>query len=124
MLLRRALSGAALGVNLMVSVSGCATYDEGANDYSGNESPADIAVEEVEPDYEALADQQAREIIESQPWECFYAPSYDDDWHNDVTCTNGTETETPYLREWDSFITEDEIMESALEYEDHLNAGR
>lgn len=56
-------------------------------------------------------------------WTCTYSPSYDDDWHNDVVCTNGSEFERPYLREWDSFVTEAEIMESAREHERQLNNG-
>ena len=55
-------------------------------------------------------------------WVCIYSPTYDRDWHNDVLCTNGTESHRPYLREWDSFITQDEIMESAQEYERYLNS--
>ena len=56
-------------------------------------------------------------------WTCSYDPTYDEDWHNDVVCTNGIDVDRPYLREWDDFVTEDEIMESAREYENALNAG-
>ena len=57
------------------------------------------------------------------PWSCTYSPTYDRDWHNDVICRNGAETQRPSLREWDSYVTQDEIMESAREYEAQLNAG-
>lgn len=56
-------------------------------------------------------------------WTCFYAPTYDRDWHNDVLCSNSTDSHRPYLRSWDSFVTEPEIMASAREYEQQLNAG-
>lgn len=55
-------------------------------------------------------------------WMCTYEPTYDYDWHDDVVCSNGSEAHRPYLREWDDFVTEDEIMESAREYELQLNA--
>ena len=42
---------------------------------------------------------------------------------HDVVCTDGIGVDRPYLRPDDDFITEDEIMESAREYEDALNAG-
>lgn len=54
-------------------------------------------------------------------WTCDYEPTYNDDWHDDVVCSNGTEQQRPYLRERDSFVTEAEIMESAREYEQQLN---
>lgn len=54
-------------------------------------------------------------------WTCNYAPTMNDDWHDDVICSNGIDQQRPYLREWDSFITEAEIMESAREYEEQLN---
>lgn len=57
------------------------------------------------------------------PWTCHYAPTYNDDWHDDVVCTNGIDQQRPYLRSWDSFVTEGEIMESAREYERELNGG-
>ncbi|MEL4320317.1 hypothetical protein WJX64_14980 [Leifsonia sp. YIM 134122] len=56
-------------------------------------------------------------------WTCSYLPTMDDDWHNDVLCTNGTEEQRPYLLEGDDFITEDEIMQAAREYETVLNGG-
>ena len=83
------------------------------------------------PDGDELLEQpELREpelVVEGDPvpepvWVCSYAPTYDDDWHNDVLCSNGVDEDRPYLREWDTFITEDEIMESAQEYEDGLNS--
>ena len=56
-------------------------------------------------------------------WTCHYSASYNNDWHDDVVCSNGAESERPYLREWDDFVTEAELMESAREYENQLNGG-
>lgn len=56
-------------------------------------------------------------------WSCWYEPTMNDDWYDDVVCSNGVERHRPYLREWDSFVTVDEIMESAREYEQYLNGN-
>ena len=69
------------------------------------------------------ADEAAAEEKPSRIWSCSYSPTYNRDWHDDVVCSNGAEEHRPYLREWDSFVTQDEIMESAREYERHLNGG-
>lgn len=71
---------------------------------------------------------RAREGGASDPtpvarWVCSYSPTMDRNWHNDVLCTNGSQHDRPYLREGDSFITRDEIMRSAREYERQLNGG-
>ena len=56
-------------------------------------------------------------------WRCWYQPTFNGDWHDDVVCGNGADEHRPYLREWDNYITQDEIMESAREYEWQLNGG-
>ena len=65
------------------------------------------------------------EVVPAFPaevWRCHYSPTYNYDWHDDVVCSNGVEQHRPYLREWDDFVTEDEIMQSAYEYEQELNS--
>lgn len=44
--------------------------------------------------------------------------------HDDLVCHNGTEVDRPDLRTWDDFVTKDELMESARDYEAELNSGR
>ena len=68
-------------------------------------------------------DMPENQVFKQPPpeWLCSYSPTYDYDWHNDVLCTNGTQDERPYLREGDNFVTEDELMESARDYERQLN---
>jgi len=54
-------------------------------------------------------------------WSCGWSPTINSDWHDDVLCTNGTRQKRPYLLPNDSFVTRDEIMRAANEYERHLN---
>lgn len=61
--------------------------------------------------------------FEATGWSCSYSPTMDDDWHDDAECRNGSEVIRPYLREWDDFVDEAELMESAHEYAAELNAG-
>lgn len=79
------------------------------------------AVERAERD--GLCSSEAGGDVSDAGWTCVYSPSLNDDWHDDVLCSNGFDQERPRLREWDSFVTEDEIMESAREYEAALNGG-
>lgn len=69
------------------------------------------------------AGDQVATVPDTADWECTYSPTYNNDWHDDVVCTNGSEQVRPSLRNWDSFVTEAEIMESAREYEAQLNGG-
>ena len=80
---------------------------------------------------EAMADQYSQENMWEPPlaevapgWTCSYTPSMNDDWHDDAVCSNnGNEAHRPYLREWDDFVTEAELLESAREYAAELNTG-
>ena len=108
----RTAIGAVLALCVGLMVGGCVDYPP-----DGNELLDEPEVQEPEPVVEDAP------IPEPEPlWVCSYAPTYDDDWHNDVLCSDGVDEDRPYLREWDTFITEDEIMESAQEYEDGLNS--
>lgn len=69
------------------------------------------------------SDQRAREQLGLGAWSCTLSITYNDDWHDDVVCRNGNESHRPYLREWDSFVEQWEILESAAEYEAKLNAS-
>lgn len=81
---------------------------------------------------ENLASAAARDLApapeepepESPLWECFYDPTYNYDWHDDVLCTNGMEYDRPILIPWDDYVEYDEIMEAAMEYEAELNGRR
>lgn len=103
-------------VILGFALTGCSGLGFGS---SGSE------LQEYEP-----ADEQAPDSGQiPQPeidlrWSCSYDPTYNRDWHDDVLCSNGAESQRPYLLEGDSFVTEDEIMQAASEYEAQLNASR
>ena len=100
-------------IALAASVSACGGL--GADDPLEDNGPPEqipVVIEDPAP------------AVETQPeprWSCSYEPTLNDDWHDDVLCTNGTASDRPYLRAEDSFVTEDEIMESAAEYESELN---
>lgn len=78
--------------------------DGGGLDWTGGSTPVDVPM--------------------SGDWSCFLEPTIDYDWHDDVLCVNGDERVRPYLREWDSFVTEAEMIAEAREYEAYLNSGR
>jgi hypothetical protein len=57
----------------------------------------------------------------SEAWSCFWDPTINDDWHDDVLCARGLETLRPTLLPDQSFVTEAEMMTAAAEYEATLN---
>lgn len=54
------------------------------------------------------------------PWDCFYEPTMNEDWHDDVLCTNGLQSERPILLPG-QFVTEDDMRAAGEEYEAMLN---
>lgn len=98
-------------------------------------------VDELQPGYEQMVEDQYIEPEAPEPpsdyqsrdwsldageasaWSCTLSVTYNEDWHDDVLCRKGNEVQRPYLREWDGFVEEWEILESAHEYEAQLNAG-
>ncbi|TRW45590.1 hypothetical protein [Georgenia yuyongxinii] len=106
-----------------LALAGCTGYDKfsgtGGSEWLDDNEPPD-----AEPIYEApqVPAPAPAPVPEPSYWTCFYDPTFNNDWHDDVVCANGSERHRPYLRDWDSFVTEDEIMASAFEYEAELNA--
>jgi len=116
-----------------VATSGCSSFVDprfgGGGDTDGLNDDQQIQDDGYVPDPEPPRDWRdwEPEAPAREPdglWSCSYSPTFDRDWHNDVLCENGLQTQRPYLREWDSYVTQDEIMESAREYEAQLNLGR
>lgn len=115
-------------------VAGCApaTYpepDSGGGDIyvPADPDPAPEPDPDSDPDWPDESDPDTAPGPDSgEPgaaaWTCYYDATFNYDWHDDVVCSNGTEQQRPYLREWDDYVTEDEIMESAREYEQQLNS--
>ena len=122
-------------VSLIGVVSGCSGTGGRYDIEEGPQPGYEESVEDqyVEEDYEpsqaeiedAMRESEARvrEELGLGSWSCTYSATYNDDWHDDVLCSNGSESHRPYLREWDTFVEQWEIMESAAEYEAELNAG-
>lgn len=122
--MRRSTASGLLAVAVTFTVAGCTGYDRftgtDSNELDDNGPPEITA---PEPAYDPPPAPVPAPAPEPAYWTCFYDPTFNDDWHDDVVCSNGSERHRPYLRAWDSFVTEDEIAESALEYENELNAG-
>lgn len=120
-------------VLLLASCSGYSRYDGSFEDemptYEQYEDEMNAPIEDYEPSPAEIdaamreSEQRVREELSIGSWSCVYDETWNDDWHDDVVCSNGSEAHRPYLREWDSFVEYWEIMESAAEYEAQLNAG-
>jgi hypothetical protein len=133
-IIKRLALGLAAAAVVGLVASGCSGYVSprfgGGGDLEGpgyEQYQEDSYYEpEVEPPTDDEIYQMTQNTLEElgiDGWSCTYSPTYDEDWHNDVLCRNGGDVHRPYLREWDSFVTEAEIMESAREYEAQINAG-
>lgn len=55
-------------------------------------------------------------------WICEWDPTVNNNWHDDVLCTDGVDDERPYLLPEDNFVDKGEIMRAAAEHEDQLNS--
>jgi hypothetical protein len=60
---------------------------------------------------------------DSAVWSCDYAPTMNDDWHDDALCSNGLQKDRPVLLPDDSFVDREEIMRALNDYEDYLNSA-
>lgn len=138
------LSGAAL---VSVTLTGCMSSSPRFGGAVDDRREADAAYEEFMEDQQAeQAARQAEEEAEMGPpgtegenlpwidgsaepsgvrgtWVCHFAPTMNDDWHDDVVCSNGVDAHRPYLRPWDNFVEEWEMADAAAEYEAELNAS-
>ena len=123
---------AVCGLVLLAGCSGYSRYDGGFEEepsYEQYQDEMNAPVEDYEPSQaeidEAMreSDQRFQDEYGARAWSCSYDETWNDDWHDDVICSNGSEAHRPYLREWDAFVEYWEIMESAAEYEAELNSG-
>lgn len=82
-----------------------------------NDLPQEVESVQIDSDPPAPAE----EFEPSNEWSCFWAPTMNENWHDDVLCTNGADTERPsLLTDWD-FITQADMVEEAARYEAYLN---
>lgn len=75
------------------------------------------------PKPKARVEVAKKKAAPKQVWVCSWAPTVDEDRHNDVLCDNGIASERPRLREWDDQVERWEMMESAREYAFQRNAA-
>jgi hypothetical protein len=102
----------------LTACGGYDKYDGDVGEDIGNDAPELEPVEDPDPVREQPPAPEPDPV-----WTCVYSPTYNEDWHDDVECSNGIDVDRPYLREWDSYVTQDEIMAAAAEYELSLNGG-
>ncbi|GAA1914806.1 hypothetical protein GCM10009775_04200 [Microbacterium aoyamense] len=102
--------------SLMLAATGCTSHSSEYYDQLANEPPEQVSVEDDGPDDWDIP-------APDHGWVCSFSPTYNDDWHDDVLCSNGSDSQRPYLLEGDSFVTEGEIMAAAAEFEAQLNGG-
>jgi len=67
-------------------------------------------------DYEPTEDQ----INQAMSWDCYYDPTMNENWHDDVICRRGTEAFRPILLEG-QFVTEADMVAAGDAYEAELN---
>jgi hypothetical protein len=85
---------------------------------SANSTPTYGGPQSVEDD--EPSDAEIRDAMATS-WSCFYDPTINDNWHDDVRCTNGVESHRPILLEG-QFVTEADMTAAAAVYEAELNA--
>ncbi|WP_141630076.1 hypothetical protein [Salinibacterium sp. PAMC 21357] len=108
----------------MLALAGCSSYFDSQSGYEEQlESRDDYqqSEEHLQAEGENYADQQPAESEASSGWRCYWDPTFDDDWHDDYLCSNGTNVDRPYLLPEDPFVESWEIDAAAAAYEDGLN---
>lgn len=109
-------------VALGVSLTACTPYDTGET-VSGHRAFERVPDEGLPSDAEiAEAQPRAWEEVAGQEWSCWYDPTMNENWHDDVICTDGPTSHRPTLLPGE-FVTEEDIRFAASEYEAYLNAG-
>lgn len=60
-------------------------------------------------------------VVSEATWQCYWEPTMNQDWHDDVLCVRGLESHRPILLADRALVTEDEMMAAAAEYQATLN---
>jgi hypothetical protein len=55
------------------------------------------------------------------PWDCYYDATMNENWHDDVTCTDGVDSIRPILLPDAGFVTETDMIAAGEAYEVELN---
>lgn len=90
-----------------------------------SQRPVQYVEEDYEPtdqEIEAAVQQSLEEVSGKKGWSCFYDPTMNENWHDDVRCTNGAKSYRPILlADW-GFVTEEDMRAAGQEHENYLNS--
>lgn len=89
-----------------------------STDDRGSSDPAHVA---PEPVYEEPSQAEIEDAMRGA-WDCYYDPSINDNWHDDVICRNGVDWFRPTLLPDSDFVTEAEMQAAGDAFETELNA--
>ena len=109
--------GALVAFGVGSAVAGCALLGSGGSVSELDENP----MPEREPVFQEPTDEQIRDALGDDEWSCYYDPSINNDWHDDVVCRNSFESFRPILLPELGFVTESEMIAAGEAYEVELN---
>jgi len=105
---------------LTVCLTGCSDSSDLGPGYQDHLDDRDD-YQQSEEYLQAEAEQRRSEDFAASGWSCYWAPTMNDDWHDDYECSNGVDYDRPYLLQDDSFVERWEIDDAAADYEASLN---
>ncbi|MGR2752838.1 hypothetical protein [Agromyces arachidis] len=121
--MKTALAALALAMASVPLLAGCSIAQR-IDDVAGpevdqiDEVPAPAVEEDpVPPAAPVEVDEPA-----APAWVCTWAPTMNEDWHDDYLCTNGVDSDRPYLIPEDDFVERWEIDQAAAAYQAVLNS--
>jgi uncharacterized protein YceK len=83
---------------------------------------------QYEPTEEQLQDEAdaayEQHMAESSVWICFWDPTMNNNWHDDVLCRAGNKYVRPNLLSGSGFVTKDEMIAAGHKYEAKLNSKK
>lgn len=91
---------------------------------SGYSGPLNNEIDDnTPPQWEEVVVEDQPELPAPEPvyWTCYWDPTMNENWHDDVACSRGSETTRPILLPDWPFVTYDDMMRAAREYEADLN---
>jgi hypothetical protein len=109
---------------LTFALTGCSSYSDlqpGYQEHLNNSGDYEQSEEYLEAEGDYYADQQRADDFAASGWRCYWAPTMNDDWHDDYQCSNGAKSDRPYLLPGDPFVERWEIDDAAADYEASLN---
>ncbi|KGJ76926.1 hypothetical protein GY21_08775 [Cryobacterium roopkundense] len=97
-------------------MTGCAFLGSsgGVSELVGNPRP------EREPVFQEPTDAEIQDASRMS-WDCYFDPTMNDDWHDDVICRDGVESVRPILLPESGFVTEAEMIVAGEAFQVELN---